>query len=290
MLLSESNNPLGGRVTERAGVTYREIRPDTRLADLVDRFWILRIPPGAPAQTVSPDRSLQLLWSIQGQVRKVSTHGGGSPRPPSYVAGIRTGGATFDTAGGLSLVGAAIRPGAVSRILRVSPTELTDQWAGLDCFWGRDAGRLENQVREANCDDDRIAAIQVALLQRISDPRPFDNLVKHAVQIIVQNPAETRTGAIADTLRVSERTLQRRFLREVGVLPKWFARMNRFRNIFRLLRECPAPWARLAVSGGYSDQAHLVREFRAFASQPPTAFFDSPHREWDHGIICSTLD
>ena len=29
-------------------------------------------------------------------------------------------------------------------------------------------------------------------------------------------------------------------------------------------------WAALAVDHGYADQAHLVREFRAFGAEPPT--------------------
>jgi len=32
-------------------------------------------------------------------------------------------------------------------------------------------------------------------------------------------------------------------------------------------------WAELAYAHGYADQAHLVREFRAFGATPPTHLF-----------------
>ena len=32
-------------------------------------------------------------------------------------------------------------------------------------------------------------------------------------------------------------------------------------------------WADLAVAHGYADQAHMVREFRAFGAEPPTRLF-----------------
>jgi AraC-like DNA-binding protein len=35
----------------------------------------------------------------------------------------------------------------------------------------------------------------------------------------------------------------------------------------------PETWAALAAEHGYADQAHMVREFRAFGVEPPTHFF-----------------
>jgi hypothetical protein len=36
-------------------------------------------------------------------------------------------------------------------------------------------------------------------------------------------------------------------------------------------------WAGLAADNGFADQAHLVREFRAFGAEPPTHVFTT---EW----------
>jgi len=64
------------------------------------------------------------------------------------------------------------------------------------------------------------------------------------------------------------------FRREVGLTPKVFCRAQRFQAALRRIEEDRRPprWAGLAVACGYSDQAHLVRELRAFSGYTPTEY------------------
>ena len=71
-----------------------------------------------------------------------------------------------------------------------------------------------------------------------------------------------------------ERTLQRRFTAEVGVGPKAYQRVVRFRRAFALVSAASeGGLAAAAHRAGYYDQAHLNRDFRRFAGAPPRAFF-----------------
>jgi methylphosphotriester-DNA--protein-cysteine methyltransferase len=55
--------------------------------------------------------------------------------------------------------------------------------------------------------------------------------------------------------------------------PKAYARLQRFVWTLARLRESTSvEWPRLAAAAGYSDQSHLVRDFRRFASASPTEF------------------
>ena len=79
---------------------------------------------------------------------------------------------------------------------------------------------------------------------------------------------------IARELGLSSRQLQRRFLAAVGVPPKRFVRVLRFARVWQLATmSSPETWAEIAAANGYSDQAHMVREFRAFGAEPPTHLF-----------------
>ncbi len=59
-------------------------------------------------------------------------------------------------------------------------------------------------------------------------------------------------------------------MRWVGLAPKVYARLQRFRRVVdRAAAGRAAPWAELAQTGGFADPAHLIRAFRAFSGISP---------------------
>ena len=75
---------------------------------------------------------------------------------------------------------------------------------------------------------------------------------------------------MANRLGLSSRQFERRFRNVVGIPPKLFSRMQRFQRVFQTMED-RANWVDAAVSCGYYDQAHLIRDFRQFSGTTPTA-------------------
>ncbi len=82
-------------------------------------------------------------------------------------------------------------------------------------------------------------------------------------------------SAIATKASLSRRQLQRRFLDDVGVGPKLFSRIVRFQRVFDRTQFGTVDWAQVALSCGYFDQPHLLRDFRQFAGEPPRSLLES---------------
>ena len=71
----------------------------------------------------------------------------------------------------------------------------------------------------------------------------------------------------------SARYLQSVFLEKIGITPKQMCRQVRFQAALRTLEKADGrTLAQIAASLGYSDQAHLSREFREFACMTPGEF------------------
>lgn len=133
-------------------------------------------------------------------------------------------------------------------------------------------GEIVERVRAASGWEQRFDIVEQALLARAeAGPRPTP-AVQWAVRRLRESGGNLRIEALAADLGCSRRYLARRFMSEVGLSPKTFARQLRFARVCALVRERPQAWARIAAEAGYCDQAHLGRDFRQLAGTTPTEF------------------
>ena len=78
---------------------------------------------------------------------------------------------------------------------------------------------------------------------------------------------------LADQSGLSVKAFSARFAAHVGVTPKLYARIDRFRGVLAQVASGRAvSWTQLALDLGYYDQSHFVRDFRAFTGLAPTEY------------------
>jgi AraC-like DNA-binding protein len=117
-------------------------------------------------------------------------------------------------------------------------------------------------------------ALDQLLLAQLASSSPVDPSIIAVVDRLSRIGPVPSVAQIARELRLSSRQVQRRFVASVGVPPKQFVRVFRFARLWQAASMCmPETWAALAAEHGYADQAHMVREFRAFGADTPTHFF-----------------
>lgn len=92
---------------------------------------------------------------------------------------------------------------------------------------------------------------------------------------------ERDIAGAARRCNLSERHFRRLFSAEFGASPKTYARILRFDRTLRQLH--PRPWetADSPDTDDYADQAHLIREFCAFAEITPQAYVRNKERHGD---------
>ncbi|CAL1519013.1 helix-turn-helix domain-containing protein [Chitinophaga sp. MM2321] len=83
-------------------------------------------------------------------------------------------------------------------------------------------------------------------------------------------------ASIADFLRkvcLSERQLERNFVKEIGTTPKLYSNMVRFENLLRYKMDFPRQnWTNLTYEFNYYDQMHLIKSFQRFLGINPGDF------------------
>ena len=84
--------------------------------------------------------------------------------------------------------------------------------------------------------------------------------------------AIARADQLAAATGTGLRRLQRLFAEHVGVGPKWVIRRYRLHEATARAANGDLDLVRLAAELGYSDQAHLTRDFTALVGQPPARY------------------
>ncbi|MFE7464744.1 DUF6597 domain-containing transcriptional factor [Streptomyces sp. NPDC057499] len=122
-------------------------------------------------------------------------------------------------------------------------------------------------------EDARVAALDRYLLALGPEPDPQAARAMALVELVRTDRTVRRVDELARAEGLSPRSLQRLFAAYVGVGPKWVILRYRIHEALeRAESERRVDWAALAAELGYSDQAHLIRDFTSTVGAPPTAF------------------
>ncbi|MGK5027390.1 DUF6597 domain-containing transcriptional factor [Janthinobacterium sp. RB2R34] len=245
---------------------YQETPPVVALRPWLDCVWTCRVQAGATplAHQVLPDNCIDILCQDQ--------------QDASFAVGMMTAPIQVVSQGLVQTVAARFKPGAAARFFQLPLCELNDGRTDLRQLWGRElAAHLGDALwTQPLSDAQRMHILQDFLLLRLrKNPLPAaSGLALHAVALIDNARGGLRIEQLAAQLNVSRQHLALQFRQQVGIGPKLFARISRFRAVNNALKTLPAQadWAQVALQYGYFDQSHLIHDFQDFAHASPEAW------------------
>jgi AraC-like DNA-binding protein len=179
--------------------------------------------------------------------------------------GVRTQPGEAFMHGAFSHFGVSFYPHALTTFFGMSADELTNQMPDINMIYRCNlAERLRNRTQL-----DRVAVLDSFLLEKMT---------KLSLDFTVQSIIHKKEGVgdkemLASSLRISERQLQRRFKKQVGVTLKRYQRISRFELALKRLATVDySELTSLAFELGYTDQSHFIKEFQEFAGMSPYRF------------------
>jgi len=97
--------------------------------------------------------------------------------------------------------------------------------------------------------------------------------VDSAIQLLQQHQGQLTIPSLAQQLAISDRQLNRLFRRAVGLSPKHYGRIVRFQSVCQQLQRAETSIAEVAITAGYTDQAHLCKEFKQLMGITPRTYY-----------------
>src|SRR5262249_39396998 len=136
--------------------------------------------------------------------------------------------------GRISLFGIRFQPHGASRFIDLPMNECCDQILSLDSIWNSVASEFEERIHVAMSFSDR-ARVAESMLMKLMRHQSNER-IEIAVEMIHHSASVDR---VAYQLRISSRQLVRDFQKEVGLTPKFLARIVRFQKIFQAIQYAP---------------------------------------------------
>jgi AraC-like DNA-binding protein len=188
----------------------------------------------------------------------------------SYVIGGRSHSVLTRSMGSLRLAGVKLDPRALRALIGTPLGELRDttlSFADLNC---RKLFDLDDAVANLRSAASLAHVLDRFFLRELCDASIDEPFIRPLLQQIRDKRGTQSIMQWAREHKVNAGTLERRFVAAMGITPKQYARIVRFKYSYqRLMSEGQAGRMHLE---GYYDESHFNREFKAFLGVAPTVW------------------
>jgi AraC-like DNA-binding protein len=191
------------------------------------------------------------------------------------VVGIQTNAVTWRIYGGTQKFGIRLKPETFLLLFGLPVANLYQKYAGIESLMGTRFQWFINMLKDAPDTIARIAIVESFLYKKLAMRKTADSQLTQAIRKIWKEDGNISTASLSKSVYLGERQLQRLFKNAVGISPKLYSRIIRFRSAYEQAQSGKSPgWADVAYNFGYTDQAHFVKDFKSFTGLTPTALFN----------------
>lgn len=260
---------------EREAKLFRHV-PSSPVSHAVASIWYAENEPVHALERFLPTGEVDLIINVRdAQLRRYELDSLDSPR--RYVGPVVSGAHSqpyvIHTAQQASLLGVRFKLGFARDILGIPLDVLGNEHVALSDIWGSVAFALQDAVMKASTPKERCAQVERFLAARLRDARGAHPVVAEAVRALVGTHDPSPVTAVVRASGLCARRFIEVFRRDVGLPPKHFSRVMRFRRALGLLRGgAGGSLSALALEAGYCDQPHFNREFKELSGLSPTAY------------------
>jgi AraC-like DNA-binding protein len=247
---------------------YAEYPPSPALRTIVDCYWVLDGDGTGAPEPIIPDGRIEIVLHYGVRFERHYPDGRVERQDAAMIVGQMLAPICIGHRGRAGIAAVRLRPEAARAVTGCSAAEVTGRFVDLDGMFGSTA-TLRERLALAGGDAARVRLLDAWMTARVRGAPSRE--VSAAVAAIAGSGGAVDLRAIAAHAGVSLRHLERRFLADVGVAPKAFARLVRLQSALRRIAGGEA-LVDVAHACGYYDQPHMTRDFARLADTSPAAW------------------
>ncbi len=254
--------------------THLELPPSPKVSLFVRRVLVFE-SRGEQQKTVLPfyaDGYPGLMFQKTASGLCVLPHD--KKMPPLFLYGQTLQPVRLHLEGDYSLVVFQLYPFVIRHFFSLDPGGLNDGCFDLQALKTPGVNSLVRKLGQSEGHQACIQAMDSFLFSLFESKKAsLDFSVRHAIEAILAGKGQEPIQAIRENLPLTARTFERRFVGEVGVSPKQFAKIIQFQaSLADIGGKTYTKLTDVVYKNGYADQSHFIRVFKAFTGKTPKKF------------------
>lgn len=255
---------------------YRKFGLSTHLNDIVEYCWIIQCK-NRQTQVLPdihiPDGLMEVIFVFEGSYSKVSISdtSGAKLISSSCVIGIQTDSNLVNGIGKHRMLGIKFTALGFSLLFGQQMSVLINEnvsFKDVRVHWLLEV--QDNLASQSNVQNIAQLLSDTIIKQvRSTSSHHAGHVVWSCVKIISDHKGIISVEQLSTIVNKSVRQLQRYFATYVGITPKQYINIIRFKNLYResvLMNVLPTSY----LDYGYYDQSHFIKDFRRRAGIPPS--------------------
>lgn len=243
-------------------MSYQEYQPHSALAPYIDAYWRVQTKAlhQASVSRILPDGCVDVI--INTGPATVSANEDTVMEPErAYLIGTMTSFSDTIQQPGAMLTGIRFKPAAFTLFYPLSLADTADTCTLFD------APLPVEQLQQANF----VTRLDQYFLNRQQTAR---HRLFPVIGDVLQSAGNVRISQLAREHFITKRQLERSFKEQLGISPKEFANIVRYRSVLKTIKHNAGKRSleEIAFLNGYYDHAHLTNEIKRYTGRTPGLF------------------
>jgi AraC-like DNA-binding protein len=264
-------------------IHFKKYAPSAQLVAYVQYYFVLEMREGEKGSqrdaenfsTNHPQGTFDLMFALRGGIRLVNHKEDNFELSKLFIMGQQEGYFNIHFQPSSQILGVVFYAESFSKLFNLPLAELTNTGINAEDILSAPYQEIYHQMLGSKTHDDRLKRLDSFISHELSKVdfsfTGFDKLIR----AMRHNDGQLSVGKMAEQANLSERTLQRNMKNSLGVGPKSFSNILRFKEVLRILKQHPEyDWQDVLYHCGYYDQAHFIKDFKRYTGKTPRAFLD----------------
>ncbi len=252
------------------------VLPSEPLRHLISGYFIFDSNPPTPIADHSVPEWASIRIMYRGKLTITQQDGQDLVMSQSFFQGPTNRSFRF-TLGDCRMLGIGLFPAAIARFWDLNVSLLANNVFPLAEIIGPSGDRFADAVQSLDTSEAIFAFVDTyfqGLLDSTANTQAAQ--LSLALHRLINDPAITRIEDLADAMNLSQSTVTNMCKRRFGFPPKQLLRRQRFLRTLEALHARPyAEWPEF-VDPHYSDQSHMIREFKDVMGLSPSQYLAMP--------------